>query len=421
MYNRIKIKNIILLVTLISVLWLSCKKDEEPPVPIGKPIKYNGQLLGSVDSALQKSPYTIFYAAWKKSGIDSATVSAASLTVYVPTDSALTAAGYTASKINTLSKADVDSLVAFHVVYGTYTDSTLKHLQGSTEATTLLTNANPAMSYFNYQTFSTQFPYQYSLFISANDGFWINGQAVKNSNKIINAYRVTLYPINKVLQRPNKDATAILASDPQFSYLMESFRISDSIYYATYNHNPNYDATGDLDRFSLSTQYANLTYFAPTNTAFTTFLAGVFHKPASAVTFQDLNKYQNRVVEGFFSGESSPIDSIIDVYYIQYGQRDDQPYEPVNLPPVTGSTWLYNDLLYNSSGLSAYVLQAAQPVYGYPATIVDLDFITTGGKVALKRHTTNISPPANITQHDIMATNGVIHAVDGLLVPAKTN
>src|ERR1700744_3621053 len=146
MYRKIKIRNIILPITLISVLWLSCQKHEEPPIPVGNAIKYSGQILGSIDSALQKSPYTLFYAAWKKSGIDSVALNAANLTIYVPTDSAFTAAGYTASKINSLSKAVLDSLVAFHMVYGTYVDSTLASLQGSTEANTLLSTPNPPMS-----------------------------------------------------------------------------------------------------------------------------------------------------------------------------------------------------------------------------------------------------------------------------------
>jgi uncharacterized surface protein with fasciclin (FAS1) repeats len=417
MDKRIKIR-IILPLTIISILWLSCKKNEEPPIPIGQPIKYNGQLMGSIDSALQKSPYTLFYAAWIKSGIDNIAVNAAALTVYVPTDSAMTAAGYTAAKISTMDKDDLDSLVAFHAVYGTYTDTTLKSLPGSTAATTLLNTATIAMSYTSYQDFSTQYPYMYTLFLSGDNGFWIDGLSVKTSSRNFYAYRTTLYPISKVLPRPAQDAAAFIASDPRFTYLMESMRVSDSIYYQTYNHNPNYDATADIDRLALSAEYTNLTYFAPTNTAFVNFLAGVYHKPTSAVTFQDLDNYQNRVVEGFFSGESSPIDSIIDVYYIQTNQRNNESYEYPNRPPVTGLTLLYNDLLYNGQILSGYTppsgLNNAFTGYYY----INLDFVNTSStKVMLKRHSNSLPPSVNITQADIMVTNGVVHAVDGLLAP----
>ena len=418
MYRKIKTRNIILPIALISVLWLSCQKHEEPPIPVGKAIKYSGQILSSIDSALQKSPYTLFYAAWKKSGIDSLALNAANLTIYVPTDSAFTAAGYTASKISSLSKAVLDSLVAFHMVYGTYVDSTLASLQGSTEANTLLSTPNPPMSAPNNQgyPYSTQYPYVYSLFISGNNGFWINGLMVKTNNKLIHAYRAIIYPVNHVLQKPVKDVLGTLRHDPRFTYLFESYRLSDSIYQANYS----YYAGRDTGFLALSSA-ANITFFAPTNDAFIKYLAGIYNKQISAVTFQDLKNYQNR---GYLYYDLSPMDSLmegpltntpyqINTVQVNLNGRNIEPFLNPNRPLTTGSTWLYNDLLYNAPALDGYLITPASS-YSF-AVIVDLDFIHTGTQVMVKRHSTNTAPPVNIIQHDIIATNGVIHVVDGLL------
>ncbi|NHA05154.1 hypothetical protein G7092_15195 [Mucilaginibacter sp. HC2] len=411
-YNQIRSKmGSLLLMLCISALWLSCKKNEEPPIPVGKPIKYSGQMLGSIDSALQKSPYTLFYAAWKQGGLDSlvAAVKPSSLTIYAPTDSAFTAAGYTMSRIKSTSKPILDSLLLFHIGLGTYVDSTLTTLNGTTEVTTLLQSANPPQSVPPSFPFNAGTPYIYSLFVSPNNGFWINGKQVKTRQKNITAFHAIIYPINQVLQKPDKDIYAILNSDPRFSYLMASYRMSDSLVIA----NIGFLIKSDTTNLYLSPNFSNVTLFAPTNDVFIKFLAGVYHKNTSAVTLDDLRNYQNRTTGQIDFNELSPIDTLISCYNVNYGfGRNSSSTRPL----VTGSTWLYNDLLYNAASLSGYVVSPARSG-GYPAVIVDLDFPHTGNQVQVKRHTSNTSPPVNITQHDIMATNGVIHIVDGILQP----
>lgn len=406
---------VIMLITCIASVWLSCRKDEEPPIPVGQPIKYTAPMMASIDSALQKSPYTLFYAAWKKGQMDSILVSAkaGALTIYAPTDSALAAAGYTATQINNTSKGLLDSLLAFHVVLGTYTDSTLAAFTGSAEATTLLTNPNPQRSFVgDYQYFSASNPYTYSLFVSAdNKSFSINGKTVKTANKPINAKYATIYPINQVLQRPTKDILALLHADPQFSYLLAAYKTGDSVIVA----HSFFEFNGtDTTLLALSISKSNTTLFAPTNDAFKKFLADFYHKNVADVTINDLHNYQSRPLSTWSFTSVSPMDSVIGSYKVNYGFGRNV-FSSENRPLVTGSTWLYTDLLYNAAALDNYVVTPANPSGGYAAVTIDLDFIHTGTTVQVKRHSSNTSPPVNITQHDIIATNGVIHIVDGLL------
>lgn len=415
-FNGLKCRiSVLLLAICLTTMWLSCRKNEEPPIPVGKPIKYTGQVLVSIDSALQRSPYKLFYAAWKRAGMDSLLVSikASSLTIYAPTDSAFTAAGYTASNISTTSKAILDSLLSFHVVLGTYVDSTMTTLSGSTAASTLLKSSNPQQSAIvGWQTFGPNSPYTYSLFIATNGGFSINGKQVKTSNKNINARYATIYPINQVLQRPTKDIYAMLSTDQRFSYLMTSYRLSDSVVRSWIGYNPSGPDSAPL---SLSVTTSNITLFAPTNDAFKAFLASVYHKSAGSVTMTDLRNYINRKPNHIEYFSKSPIDSVISVFMVNYSPSRNTSYLS-NRPLVTGSTWLYSDLLYNSAAVNGYVVTPADR-WGNPAKIIDLDFIHTGIAVQVKRYSSNTSQPVNIIQHDIMATNGVLHIVDGLLKP----
>lgn len=401
----------------------SCKKNEEPPIPIGKPIPYPGQIMLSLDSALNKSPYKLFAAAWKRSGIDSLIKVAqpGPLTVFAPTDSAMTAAGYTQAAINIASKANLDTLLAFHVVLGTYADSTLATLQGSAAAQTLLSNPNPPASALvnpglSFNAYSSSNPYLYILYICADYGFSINGKQVTTNQKNISAYRALIHPINQVLQRPTQDLLAILRNDPRFSYLLQSYRLIDSVISFAYNPYYPYNPYIPYTNAFILAGTANSTLFAPTNDAFTKYLAGIYQKPQSSITFNDLKNYQNRVPYTYnvsFSGiPLTPLDSVIDVYFIvaSVGVGKSPGY-----PVVTGTNWFYTDLLYNSAALSGYLITPAQAYNNVPAVIVGLDFIPTGNQVVLKRHNSASPATVNITQRDIVATNGVLHVVDGIL------
>ena len=401
----------------------------------------SGDTTRNVRKILDSVPqFSLFAYACNKAGITSGLQSNAFYTLFVPTDSAMQAAGLTQSGIDGLSPDSLAKIVQYHITYGALADTVLNNALVSVQQFCLLetTLFSPAGSrYPGYHT------YQHSLYVKTYNGVLnVNGWVVNAGGAAIPASNGYLYTMNQVLTPPTTRVSDIVFNRPEFSCYATAIKTIDSIYNSIYVQST---AIEDTILFAVvNTQegvdYPDLVYqpsasyptvFAPTNTAFAN--AGLANEAAveqwilstvridTIAYYPQYDYYETNTIPGSsYSGGFNfvTIDSIMKSHFL--------------LPPtISGSQTFtgmlcYNDLTMcpsinfgalNKSGLlpNPYTGTSSFPPFSpkYHADgngVLNIQWNAAGKNNAV----VSLDKNQGVQQRSFWTMNGVVYATDQL-------
>jgi hypothetical protein len=423
----------------LSVLFLGlalagCTKNEFMPPPEGEPIPYQPESNQTLYELLEASSYQLFYKAFQRSSMDSILSGKFKYTLLVPTDAALQAGGYTASRIDAMTVIQADSLVKFYTLRGVISKETLSRVSGNLASASFLSNPKYVQTpyfYGNEQPGNTQFDvyfYRHYLYIDQNK-LLINAIPSGDVEKAVPAVNGYIWPIDQLVSLPiEADFYSVARTDPRFSMFFELQtrvdEIHDLTYRRIYEENFGFDPGGwgwvDWTR----TQYARIKsfqsyngdkmsvsremMFIPVNEAF---LKAGFNSVEEILQMDQRNAAAPIVDFDYWEVTLGfPSDSILSFHW-DFG-RDNLPKTPSG--KVQGSmatNFFVNDL--RDEYLYDYSVNHAS---GYPPYKMPFTFgKNEAGKRTVKVKNSNF-PEATIleTIHTIM---GPIHVVDRLLIP----
>lgn len=377
----------------------ACTKKDIMPEAVGEPVPYKDTAIRSWKEMMEKPGYTLWKAAWNRSDMNTiagADKAGAFLTVFMPTDQAFQAAGWTIDVINNASQETLDSLLSYHMAPGKYTPGNISAVSGSVQLKTLLTNT-AVMGYSEWQ------PYIYTLFAGyLHDSLLVNGTGVARWGTGQEAADGYVYTTGTVLQKPTQTMWEYIESNPEFSLFKAAMDMSNARYdmgWSGINHQVLLSGTPGNE----------FTLFAPTNKAF---------EAAGFYTAEDIENYIIRSLplgdpdydeNWYYQSPVTAIDSILMPHGLESYMFAGQYYYP-------GSTvYFTNDLIQNAAGLSGVEIRPGT-MYSNPPGIINVDFSVVNGQLRVKRYKANHTPMP-LAQSNIRVLNGVIHVVDGLFMP----
>ncbi len=395
---------VLLLMSVVMLLVSSCSKKDIQPEPVGEAVPYTPPATRKWQAIMKDPSYTYWNAAWRRSRMDTlvAGIGAAYYTIFMATDKAFTDAGWTMAKISAADTAVLDTLLAYHIVPGFYRPDNLSALRGSLPLKTLLTSGSVA-------DHTPDNPYTYKLYVGYQpDSLVIDGIPAnkwKTGEEALNGY---VYPIERLLKKPEMSMLQYLESDPRFSLFLSAIRISDQVY------SDNYVSIFNEQFLAGNPDYGVVsTLFAPTNRAF---------QNSGFNTAADIQAYvDNSLVDGylpyadydsnfFFVQPVTAIDSLL----LPHGLEESQAASGGGY--ITDISFFTNDLLQNGPALSGMLIKPGQ-MYNNPPVLVSLRFSNNNGKPMVQR-LGSARPPLPLAETNIKVLNGVIHVVDeSLLLP----
>lgn len=479
--KKIAKQYLVVLCTALSFL-TACTKDEYQAPEIGEAIPYMGVVEpdATLGEVLQNSPYTLFSQIWQRSSVSAGIEEAADrFTVLAPDNAALEQAGWTVAKIAGSPVADLDTLLLQQVLEGVITEQSLREKEDAYQAITLL--EKPGLLYRSNSGVVSNpvfVAYHFQVTLAIRDGkLLLNGKSIGYQTPLM-ANNGIIWPVDAIWQRPTQTAWELIKSDPRFSLYAGIMEYTDNLYHQLfYEANGYYPWQAGRNQelrervgYGLWTWTRPLTdpntpcvdalstFFIPTNEAFHN--VG-FQSLEDLIAFNEsrgLPETQWLVTAGtgespFYTLKSDfATDSLLD-YHHNWGLR----YTGY-INATTGFTGLPNVGIrspYQRSGQAFTIYGYGGGIY-YTANIpliysndlrqqtLDSKVIfllpakTTGNPViwgqrnevyyyppfdiaeegnALRAQGSD-APPAVIVEKDIPVLNGVVHAVDHLLVPA---
>jgi uncharacterized surface protein with fasciclin (FAS1) repeats len=356
---------------------------------------------------------TFFDSAYRHAGMDAyldslrGKTTGAPYTIFVPTDDAFRAAGFTLQQIGQSSKAVLDSLLLYLTGAGSYTYGSLDSLSGSSALNTLLTDPNMQRTLGYNSGFSTYAPYQYVLYTCVKNGtLWLNGNPVRTAAQSLQATNGVVWPIDLLVQKPFFESYQVLASDTTYYFYKMALHISDSIYQSYYQNYYFSDTLG----LQVKQGQPYITVLAPTNQAFRnagfTNIAAIYAYIYSsyAVNHNGTNQ-QNQPVR-------TNLDSVLDLHRVGYA-----PYSAFNNPYF--QVVLFTEDMLTDPAVNNMLLWYAEAYdNGQTSAYTDVDFQDNNGQVVVHRADAPGGRAVNvIAPHDVYTLNGVVHRVDNLLLP----
>jgi uncharacterized surface protein with fasciclin (FAS1) repeats len=338
-----------------TVLLFSCNKD----LPEAVPTPYVPPVAPSVYTLISGANFTILKAAVDRAGFQNLLRDSMQVfTVFAPDDAAFQASGIpNAGAIAGIPVANLQSLLSYHLIGGERYNATR------------IQDKYPNMymqSMFMLQAPSASLPpgYRMPLGISRRgSSAWANQIPVKQAD--VQASNGIVHVIAAILNPPTQVLAQIVAGDPSYSYLLAAVQRADQ--------GPPPGAPALLP--ILSNASANLTVFAPTNTAFNNLFAAL-RLPQDPSSFALL--------------PSATVWGIV-AFHVQSVRAFSPNLDNTSRPSIMGVSQQFN------------VTSSAVQVRG-PGNVAS----TPGGPVNFF---------ANVTSANINAINGVIHRVDAVLVP----
>lgn len=385
-------------IALLS-LFFSCRKAEYVPVPQGEPVPVE-EVTQTLGAFLDRPGYTLFKAMWEKSHLNDSLAAWGSkqpLTVFVPSDEAVSAAGYSAASIAARSAEELDSLLLYHIVTTRLDPEVLTPKLGNFKATTKL--QGPYRRY----VFSSEAPYVYEHYIGFTaENLIINGKPVGRFEGEAFTHGM-LIPVDRFLIRPSKYTIEVLEEDPRFSIFLEVLRHNDDGYRSVNRKTLPWLSFDGTSFVTGQPRIRSLTLLVPTNEAF---IEAGFPDAASVIRLNDRAPFNG------FSGIQVS-DSVLT--YHQWGRH----YYEGNWRNSTDSNPLIffsNDL--NNEMLGGYLV--GRQTFSQPAYPVPFEFFQSEGRVSLRLKGSQ-QEPAEIVEPDIPTLNGPLHAVNKLFVPDGFN
>jgi len=419
-------KNWIAVMGLCLLTAAACRKTEDPPIKVGSQLPYKDSITKNLVQVLDSLPESSLYKAmFKRSDLqhymDSLSMGSVNVpyTLFVPTDKALTAAGYTMDAIQAAPVEVLDTLIRYLSLPG--------RLNPNTGIQTGL-NCNPLM----YPTtglsgsaggypFGFGFPYYYTINVSfASGALWLNGHKVGAQALPIAATNGAIYRMDTIVQKPVTEVYQELNADTSYSYYMAAMRVNDSLYTAqgiigaTY-YNVNYCDTCGLQFSNADNTFAGLQPFAivlaPTNDAF---------RKAGFQTIGDISQYVNNsalATAPYGTYMLTNLDSVLWNHQFLFGFL--YTIDPFNnlYYSINNGNYIYtNDMLNDPAILQYLIVPSGSTLKFHVNNIV---FRNEGGRPVAYRLDNLSGPGAVVTDPaNITDLNGVVHRVDHLLMPA---
>ncbi|WP_343744872.1 fasciclin domain-containing protein [Chitinophaga sp.] len=377
----------------LFLLFLSaCRLKDAQVTPVGKPLEYAGPTR-KIRELLDSTNLTVYKAIWKKVNMDSVIADGAwqAYTLLAPTDDAFAKAGITADKVKDMQVEDLDTLLFYHVLDSWLSGDQLKKLTGSNNMRSLLRRTDLPGFYSND-------PYIYAQYLGYHDGkLMINGKPY--TLKPLEAINGTIYVLDAVLNKPEQDMYDYLANNPEFTYLMEAFRISDSIYQLSWKQ------PRMTDLLKTTAQYKSFTLFAPTNRAFQQSGFNTVDDLRQRALLYDVgDSYYNDNM--YYVSPTTSLDSVLSANHLDFNAA----MKP-NYPLVLFS----NDLTDNAM-LAGFQIRPGSTYHEGPQ-FIRLSFANNAGSIMVKQLGSSL-PARKLVTTDLLFRNGVIHVIDdGLFMP----
>jgi uncharacterized surface protein with fasciclin (FAS1) repeats len=401
-----------------GIFWLllligACTKVA--PVRSLTPPNNNPDTARDVVKVLDSLPgFSLFALAAQRGGVDTLLDPGTFYTLFVPTDSAMQAAGLTAQAIAALPTDSLGKWVQYHIVFGNTSAAALTNAPVSVQLFGIRQDYLYTSSNHTYNVF------QYSLFVKENGVLYINGVASNSGEAVIQAGNGYLYPINRVLQAPTQTVYGLIGSRPELSMYYFAINVIDSVTEAFLG--------GQVPSYLDSVVFSQLQYvkqagsqnsnpiavqptvFAPTNTAF---------QQAGFASTDDIRNYvlsappANVIINNNSETAYDGLDTVLKSHYL---------YNPAQ--GSNGAAFApqlcYNDLI-GYPGINNNVLNICYPYYPFQMTTIvtfPLQFSNTGGVLNIQWNP-NL-PPAQLpydTSRSLQAMNGMIYETDKLFYP----
>ena len=223
---------------LLLALAAACSKTEEPPKPVGDKIPYNNTTTKNLAALLDSIPEaSVYRAALGRTQVQqymdslAAGNSKAYYTLFVPTNKAWAAAGYTMDNIKTVPVAELDTIIRYLAVPG-----------GLPAAATDLfgeTTCYP-LTYQDRDITRSQVPspfqlwsgvyYYYRLIVGLTKGtLRLNGLPVGHT-AAIPATNGAVFMIDSLITKPFYESYQVLNADTSFSFYMAALKKSNDLY-----------------------------------------------------------------------------------------------------------------------------------------------------------------------------------------------
>jgi len=413
-----KLSNLIFILLLAAGLaeTSACNKAmDEPLRSLSNGVR---DTTSDVRAVLAASPCHLFSQAFSRLQLDS---SYGIYTIFAPTDSVMQAAGLTTSVIAALSTDSLYKIVAYHTVYGAYSDSMLANSPSTLQVPTVRVDVfyGPAANSNNLVAQTVQ----QSLYVwkagspaEPQGVLYVNGKAANNGEPPLKARNGWIYPVNHLFTAATNNLWKVLLSKPELSFYTAAIRMVDSFYKASFFAPPFASLGYDTVNFSLVaygnmvTQPAGITVFAPTNTAFAN--AG----------FNTLNDLRNLVLRTrpsqFYQTSYQPygyvytysgMDSVLKEHYLYSPGGNAQMYQDllnpaINTSPTESNTnpWTVQNFISDPKIAPFYT-----------------QFSNNGGTVNIRYSRDPSVPPAVLPPDGVsfLAINGFIYETDQLFYP----
>ncbi len=373
------IKNIIKL-SVIAVIcgfgFASCNKDLLSPIPLLYPKNGDTTMFGILN---RDTSLSFYKAAVVKAGLtnlfnDNTTI----FTAFIPNNAAFIASGIPSiAGVNSLPTQSVAAIVSYSIIPGEQFIDTL------TSTTTAFPNVQ-LPSYFTISTIpGTAIPLNMPIFPAKRPtGFWVNNIPVVSSNKRVQ--NGIIHIVAAIVNPPSTYLSNLISSDPTLTIFNAAIARGDSG-----------QLVGSLNQIGYVLGYApaNLTVFAPTNTALKAFISaltgGAIPVGAPDATFIG------------FLNTSVPVLTVrgLVTYHIM-------PYRAfsVNFPTTAA---FFPTLLNQGIPTHPGVMVKSTIVGGFGAALA-VTGVANGGIAA------NATAPSNLDKN---AINGVEHVIDRVLLP----
>lgn len=378
---------------LISMVLLmsACTKKDILPEPVGNPVPYTDSVTKTWQQIMDKPAYTFFKAAFAHSGMTEImkNSSAQYHTIFMATDAAFANAGWTMDAINAAPAEVLDSLLSYHIVEGSFKPANISGINGSVPLTTMLGSST---------VYATGNFYTYKLFAGHTaDSLLIDGIGAAKWNTGEAAINGYVYPIERLLQKPEITTLQYLENDPRFTFLMYAIQLSEAAYQ---------DNSSGIEYHTLLGGFPGIdfTFFAPTNKAF---------QNIGLNTMDDIKAYVDRTLplpypdldaNLYYINPLTTIDSLLVPLGLETFNSAANSYYPISLCFFT------NDILQNGAALSGMVLKQGS-IYNSPPVKISLRLSNQNGKPMIGQ-LGSAKPLTPLAQTNIRTLNGVVHVLD---------
>eukprot|EP01133_Synstelium_polycarpum_P002872 gene2872-3298_t len=396
------------------------------PEPVGAEIPFAAG--PDISTALSGSPYTLFKAAWERSNMNKIIADEFPknrLTVLVPSDEAMTKAGFTAAVIGKTAPKTLDTLLRYHILNGEYTVAKLAGTTYDQAVFTLLTDRQYTDGITKEgQIVST--PYIYKQYINTQGtNLLINGNTVP-AGKESSISRGILLPVGSVLVPPKRTMLQALKADGRFGLFLKAAEINGQLYdeklletmdaprpgSILYWLDADHVTPGDF-KATRKSDVIRFTLFAPTDEA--------FHK-AGIYSAADIERLNSRFPYDGNGQRLTPSDSLLILHRQGFVMANvDVDWDTfagaasyvMPRPSVANMVFYGNSL--NAKTLGNYVV--GNFAEGFKRVYLGLDFGKDGSGRTTIRQTGSLFPAATVVEENINTQQGPIHVVDRLLIP----